>query len=205
MSTEQELDPELAKLIGHARADTLESDAVQALVQRFSGPIPVTPNPRSTLWKVFGFGSIGIACIVVGVFRLMPEKPVVLEKSGSTFPVSVAIHAEESEAKPTTVLDLDENAPPKKPAPASSNTGVQEYELIRAARAALPTDPARALALARTHEKKFPHGVLVQEREVIVINALKKLGKTGEADSRADEFKKSHPESAHNPKFDKAP
>jgi hypothetical protein len=84
---------------------------------------------------------------------------------------------------------------------------VQEFQLIRAARAALPTDPARALSLARTHEKKFPNGVLVQEREVIVISALKKLGQTGEADTRADEFKKAHPNSAHNPKFDptKAP
>lgn len=204
MSTERELDPELAKLIGHARGDTLSSDAVEALAQRFSGTIPAAASPRVMLWKIFGIGAIGLAGVVAGALWLSPNGARTLEKSGSTFPTSAAAAAKDPETKPTTVLDLDENAPPKRAAPVGSNTSVQEFELIRAARAALPTDPARALALARTHEKKFPHGVLAQEREVIVISALKKLGKTGEADSRADAFKKSHPESAHNPKFDPA-
>lgn len=206
MSTERRLDPELAKLVGQARQDTLERDAIEALAQRFSGAVLATP-PTRTLWKIFGIGSIGVAGIVAGALWLSPNQTRVLEKSGSTFPANVATAAKETEVKPTTVLDLDENVSTKKGAPAASSGGVQEFELIRAARAALPTDPARALALARVHEKKFPNGVLVQEREVIVISALKKLGKTGEADSRADDFKKSHPDSAHNPKFDpgKAP
>jgi hypothetical protein len=153
MSTEQELDPELAKLIGHARGDTLESEAVEALVQRFSGTIPATPSPRSTLWKLFGIGSMGLAGIVAGFFWLTPDRPVVLEKSGSTFSASSATHAEESQAKPTTVLDLDESVSPKKAAPAASSGGVQEFELIRAARAALPTDRARSSARSNAREE----------------------------------------------------
>lgn len=206
MSTERELDPELAKLIGHARGDTLSSDAIESLVQRFSSPIP-PGTPRPTFWKIFGIGGIGLAGVVAGALWLASNEARTLEKSGSTFPVSAATVIEDRESEPQTIVDLDENAPPKRAAPVGSNTGIQEFELIRAARAALPADPARALALARTHEKKFPRGVLAQEREVIVISALKKLGKTGEANSRADAFKKSHPESAHNPKFDpgKAP
>jgi hypothetical protein len=199
MSTEHELDPELAKLIGQARNDTLEPDAIEKLASTFA-----LAAPRPVLWKIFGAAGIGIGVIAALAFGLSPKKPVLLGRSGA---VSPTLGPTTTVATPSVVIDLDDSPVQKKPAASVQSPEVQEFQLIRAARAALPTDPARALSLARTHEKKFPNGVLVQEREVIVISALKKLGQTGEADTRADEFKKAHPNSAHNPKFDptKAP
>ena len=66
----------------------------------------------------------------------------------------------------------------------------------------LARDPARALDLVRDHERRFDAGALVQEREVIAIEALKRLGKSDQAKLRADEFAKSYPSSAHRHKLD---
>jgi hypothetical protein len=199
-------DPELAKLLGMARDDGLMPQEIDALARSFSSP-PASPGPGRLL-KIGGLGTGGALAIIAALVWLAPDKPALLEKSKLRELPRVA-SAAPAQPKPSAVLDLDETSAEKPPTPSASAAApeVQEFQLLRAARAALPTDPARALALAKTHEKKFPNGVLKQEREVIVISALKKLGRTNDADQRADEFKKSHPDSAHNPKFDpeKAP
>lgn len=61
----------------------------------------------------------------------------------------------------------------------------------------MASDPKRALALTREHARRFPEGILAQEREVIAIEALKRLGKASEVESRVEQFKKSYPGSVH--------
>ncbi|HYP88297.1 MAG TPA: hypothetical protein VEQ59_09085 [Polyangiaceae bacterium] len=77
-----------------------------------------------------------------------------------------------------------------KPAPLS------EAELLEQARAALKGDPSRALQRANEHARRFPRGVLVQEREVLAIQALRRLGRDAEAERRAEAFAKAFPGSA---------
>jgi len=72
-----------------------------------------------------------------------------------------------------------------------------EAQLLQAAQALLRNDPRRALALAREHERRFPNGALAQEREVITIEALGRLGRERDARARADEFRSRYPDSAH--------
>jgi hypothetical protein len=86
----------------------------------------------------------------------------------------------------------------------SRSTATDEAALLERAREAIASDPKRALALTREHARRFPKGVLIQEREVIAIDALKRLGKGSEADSRADQFKKTYPGSAHQHGLDSA-
>ena len=74
-----------------------------------------------------------------------------------------------------------------------------EVELLQRAQRALPGDPARALAAAEEHRRRFTGGVLAQEREVIAISALAALGQRGEARVRAARFVASYPRSAHRP------
>jgi hypothetical protein len=69
--------------------------------------------------------------------------------------------------------------------------------LLERARQALATDPSRALALAQQHERLFPNGVLRQEREVIAIEALRRLGRSTQASERANQFETQYPASAH--------
>lgn len=75
-----------------------------------------------------------------------------------------------------------------------------ESDLLGRAHAALRTDPARALALADEHRKTFPNGILAQEREVLSIEALERLGRHKEAVARADRFLRNFPGSAHRSK-----
>lgn len=87
---------------------------------------------------------------------------------------------------------------PAKPAPAAQ---LSEAELLEQARKALKGDPARALARANEHRRRFPGGVLVQEREVIAIQALRQLGRASEAEQRAEAFSKAFPGSAFQRKL----
>jgi hypothetical protein len=72
-----------------------------------------------------------------------------------------------------------------------------ELSLLRQAQAALNTNPARALSLVSDHQRAYPAAHLAQEREVIAIAALAKLGRVPEARTRAAEFFARFPGSAH--------
>lgn len=80
--------------------------------------------------------------------------------------------------------------------PAASSLA-EEHRLLRAARLALPAAPDRALALTREHERRFPRGVLAQEREVIAIQALAAIGEGEAARKKADGFEQAYPDSPH--------
>jgi hypothetical protein len=84
----------------------------------------------------------------------------------------------------------------------SARPAESEAELLERARGALASSPARALALTEQHRTRFPSGVLAQEREVIAIEALKRLGRTDEAARRAADFARRYPGSAYRKKLD---
>lgn len=81
-------------------------------------------------------------------------------------------------------------------APAAA-PGPGEASLLRAARQALPTSPARTLALAEEHLRRYPHGILDQEREALRIEALVALGRIDDAEARARAFAAAYPNSPH--------
>jgi hypothetical protein len=91
-------------------------------------------------------------------------------------------------------------APPALPrlaAPASSvDSLTAERALLDVARGALAReDNDAALAAAREHERRFPDGVLAQEREAMAVRALALLGRTSDARARADRFRTRFPRS----------
>jgi hypothetical protein len=75
-----------------------------------------------------------------------------------------------------------------------------EADLLGSAQRALATSPGRALSLAGEHARRFPGGLLSQEREVLAIEALSRLGRTAEAKARAQRFLRTFPRSAHRTK-----
>ena len=79
-----------------------------------------------------------------------------------------------------------------------------EHQLLRSARAALSSNPKRAYALTQEHRRRFPSGMLVQEREVIAIEALARMGNDKAASDRADQFSKDYPDSPHKDRVDGA-
>ena len=80
---------------------------------------------------------------------------------------------------------------------AETDTVKAEAALLERARSLATNNPSQALAVTREHARRFPNGLLAQEREVIAIEALRKLGKQDEASQRATKFQKTYPGSAH--------
>jgi hypothetical protein len=76
--------------------------------------------------------------------------------------------------------------------------------LLEQARRALASSPATALSLTNQDAARFPRGALAQEREVIAIEALRRLGRGAEADRRAAAFAQTFPGSAHQRRVEDA-
>jgi hypothetical protein len=72
-----------------------------------------------------------------------------------------------------------------------------ELELLQRAQELVRADPARALALVEGAARRFPGSPLIQEREVIAIEALRRLGRAGEAHARGEGFLRRFPRSAY--------
>jgi outer membrane protein assembly factor BamD (BamD/ComL family) len=68
---------------------------------------------------------------------------------------------------------------------------------VQQARLALVDNPARALELADHADDRFPSGALVQEREVVAIEALVQLGRQDDARERAGRFLRRFPASVY--------
>lgn len=110
--------------------------------------------------------------------------------------VPVATHNETARAVRTT---------PSSPAPvATTPSHESEFALVRHAQDALARDPTRALALAQEHARTFPNGELVQEREVIAVEALSKLERRAEAKARANALLSIHPRSPYVARLERA-
>jgi hypothetical protein len=75
--------------------------------------------------------------------------------------------------------------------------GETEIALLDRARSEVAARPAEALRVLDEHRAGFPHGTLEQEREVLAIEALVRLGRRSEARARGDAFGRAFPTSAH--------
>jgi hypothetical protein len=116
-----------------------------------------------------------------------PEPP-----PSTTPPRSPPAREPAREVSPRAPLDVLPSSP-------SSQGSAQREELGLLARAqsALSSDPKTALLLAGEHEARFGHGALSQEREVVAIDALLRLGRRSEASARAMRFSQQFPGSVH--------
>ncbi|HEY6556848.1 MAG TPA: hypothetical protein VI072_06230 [Polyangiaceae bacterium] len=111
-------------------------------------------------------------------------------------PEAVPAPAPEPSSKVRTV--------PAQPNRAPAPRAADESTLLRQAQSQLKSNPARALALTQEHRRQFPNGALAQEREVIAIDALARLGQGSEAQKRARDFDERYPGSAHRRKVESA-
>jgi hypothetical protein len=78
-----------------------------------------------------------------------------------------------------------------------------EAELLQDARAALNSSPAVALGLTEKHRQEYARGAYAQERELIAITALARLGRSGDAAARAERFRRAYPTSAYLRQIDR--
>lgn len=87
--------------------------------------------------------------------------------------------------------------PEAPPPPDSPDPLTRETELIAAARSELGAAPRAALASLDEHRREFPGGQLAPEREFLVVDALRRLNRIGEARERALDLSRRFPSSSY--------
>jgi len=101
--------------------------------------------------------------------------------------------------EPNTELDEPtsiETQPAPAPVAPTRRESITEIELLDEAQAQLSRSPRRTLTLVQRHARRFPAGQLVPEREVLRVDALRRLGRREEARIAADRFLRTHPNSS---------
>lgn len=78
-----------------------------------------------------------------------------------------------------------------------SNDLSEETRLLGRAQQALHSNPSEALRVCERHRKEFPRGVLSQERDAVVVEALVLSGRKAEAKRAAAAFAQTYPGSSH--------
>jgi hypothetical protein len=128
------------------------------------------------------------------------DAPHVEPPEGADTPAGAVVEVDEP---PAPVSPVARSARPRRiareaaPSPTPEPAHEAEATLLSRAQAALAASPSEALRLTREHEVAFADGLLAPEREVIAIDALLRLGRTGEARARAERFLSRAPSSAH--------
>ena len=100
---------------------------------------------------------------------------------------------------PTSEAAEPVSAPTAHPVETPSAT---EGALLLRARRELASNPATALELTIEDARRFPDGALTPEREVLAIEALKRLGRLPEARARLAAFHVRYPQSPHAARLD---
>jgi hypothetical protein len=120
-------------------------------------------------------------------------------------PPPVGAPAEEHNARGLSRTQFSPpQAAPESNAPPPAAARQDEYMLLQAARGALQSDPARALSLTQEHRRTFARGMLIQEREAIAIEALGRLGRRAEAQTRMARFLSQYPNSPYRTRLEAA-
>ena len=154
---------------------------------------------------------VGGAVLVSSLNREVPENvpdarplPGAEQAAKPAEPPAATPPASESTTAPAVESPSATPSAVERPAPRIERRSNAEIEadLLERARAALGSNPSHAFALTSEHKLRFPGGALAQEREVIAIDALRRLGKNEQAALRADQFAKNYPSSAHRYKLD---
>ncbi len=230
MSLANDPGPKYRDYIEAARARAPSREALSTIAQRVEERVKAPAEPvqaariaTRTSVAILG-GALVIALVVVFAPRdespaQLPEipsspssteSPISIEPDGASLdrsaspsepdPVDRAIPSPEPEERSVRPRP-HRNA--SRPSEEEEPRGASEIALIEAAEAALAVHPRRALELVTAHERTFPRGAFVEEREVIAVDALSRIGRVESAHARAERFRRQHPESAYLRRLDR--
>jgi len=213
MSDEDEkLDPALEEVVRAARGIPPAPGKARVRARldvALPAPLPApvaTGIPKLAATFLLG-GAVGAAVL----YAVLPAKEivrvveVVLATPDAAAPVISA-----SVAPPVVIAPVPSvSVPVRLPAPSASvRTGSDldaERILLDPGRTALGRhEGQRALEAVRAHEKRFPNGALVEEREAIAVQALVLVGRKDEAAARGARFLTRYPGSVLRPVVESA-
>jgi len=179
--------PDVPVIAGHAASDLarLPSESPSTGASRAAAQ---AENVESTAAERPSGGGVGVPAVSID------SLPTAAPTTRAPAAPAIASTAAPSTGEPTRVAA--ENGDAKSAAP--------EHLLVRRAQDALVSDPARALALADEHAVRYPSGELTQEREVVAVDALSKLGRREEAVLRARALVRRSPRTPYVAHLEKA-
>jgi hypothetical protein len=200
----------LRSALGAARDDLPSADQVEEMLARLPIDGPGGPEGIGAAASGAALLKLGAAAAITltagaAYFGLRGDDP------SPTPPAPAAIQS----TRPPPPPSVSAPAPPPAPAAPSAASGPRsaptraapavarpEIEILREARAARGSNPARALELVAEHARSHPRGMLSQEREMIRIEATLALGRRAEARALAERFRASYPGSAYAQRLD---
>jgi hypothetical protein len=213
---------QLARAVRAARARGPTSDQATRLAKTLGlpslpppppPPAAATPPPAFPVIPVLGgAGAIVIASGIIGAIAFWPDPPRPAPPPRAPIEAPAVDEPEPTEQVPIAPMVREEAPIAREPiepeprvrrrAPAPVETPAsrasEEAQLIGRAELALSQDPSTALRLANEHQRRFADGLLIQEREVIAIDALLRLGRRDAAEQRAAAFDRLHRGSVHS-------
>lgn len=175
-----------------------------------AGATSLATTAKSVLWvKIAGAVVAGSVAVSGAAYLAQPNAspaPSILMQTAPVAPSAVVppagLATEEASAVPVASLPLasaSSNYVQAAPTSTKSHSAdlTEETRLLSGAQQALAANPAEALRIAETHRKAFPTGVLSQERDALVVEALVKQGRMVEAKRAAAAFARNYPGSSH--------
>jgi hypothetical protein len=173
-----------------------------------------TPPVSANAWRLWPIAAAFVVGGVTGALVMralasvpfVPERIVYVDRPAPSSPAVLPAVEAPVEPPPAPPPTTRATAPSSAIA-ASTPDGdlAAERQLLDVARHAIEQqDGAAALDAVTRHERRFPNGVLVQEREAMAIRALLLLGRGDDARSRADRFRQRFPDSLLLPAVDAA-
>ena len=156
-----------------------------------------------------GAGGGAATHAALGTPRPVPVLVANPRTTGFATPMEQARAAATMEPAETAATSASATASARAPAddrarPAAASLRAERLLIETANAALLRGDHASALAALRKHASTYPKGELVQERELLMVQALKAAGENAAAEQRAKDFKKKFPGSMQEESVDKA-
>jgi hypothetical protein len=175
------------------------------------GALPVSSLVKAIPWLVGGGAVVLAGAVTLVVQRRAPVPDAVpIQATTITAPAGAVPDPVPAPSTPSEVPPETKSAPaagggrgaPAEASSASEDALAGEAKLLNQAHDVMATDPRKALAIAGEHAKRYPHGQLAAERELILVQALVKLGRAREAEARGRALRKSTPNSIYGERLD---
>ena len=212
MRSDESTPAELRGLVGSSRwSRPMSAETRARSVARVERLVAVPAAAGLLLWLkgVAIAASVGVVAGVVAAYTLPSHTPASANAGlGATAPSPPAARAPRVTESPTTTPPTVTSAlattigsapaPRKRLSPPSSATKptsieppledslAREAAMLEEARSALDRAPAEALARLDEHAADFPTGALAPERELLAIEALRRLGRFADARRRGE-------------------
>ena len=212
-----ELHPKLRALLVAGRDELPSAEQLARMAHRagaqLSAPQAHAGAATSGVWPVVKLGALLALLASAGWFAAQPAREPSHAPRTNSAPAKVArssapaalTSVEPVQAK-TPAAPVPQPAPSTQRAlrmtlsrrsPSQTRDPIAELALLDAAQHALRDEPEQALARAEEHAARYPHGEFEQEREVLAIEALLRMGHDDAAAQRARRFIARYPESSY--------